>query len=107
MGFIYLITDWSSNPTRYKVGITKNNVESRLKQLQTGSSGELVLLKTYESEHYRKIEGILHRGYKTYSTDGGKEWFELPDETALNFLNECEQIDNNIKMLKDSGNPFI
>jgi len=106
-GKVYLIIDWGSHPIKYKIGITKNDVDKRLKQLQTGSSSELVLLQVYESENYRKIEGTLHRGFKHYSTDGGKEWFELPDEIALNFLKECEQIDNNIKMLKESGNPFI
>jgi hypothetical protein len=106
-GVVYLITDWSSNPEKYKIGITKNSPEDRLKSLQTGSSGELVLLKTYESYNYRRIEGILHRGYKSYSTDGGKEWFELPNEVILNFINECKQIDDNIKFLMESDNPFI
>ena len=106
-GFVYLITDWSSNPEKFKVGVTKNNPEDMLRSLQTGSSGELVLLKTYESENYRKIEATLHRGYKPYSTDGGKEWFELPPIVALDFFNECKQIDDNIKYLQESGNPFI
>jgi hypothetical protein len=106
-GFVYLITDWSSNPEKFKIGITKNSPEDRLKYLQTGSSGELVLLKTYESYNYLKIEGVLHRGYKSYSTDGGKEWFELPSEVVLNFTKECRQIDDNIKFLMESDNPFI
>jgi|TARA_Y100000385_G_scaffold47083_2_gene43701 hypothetical protein len=106
-GVVYLITDWSSVPEKYKIGITKNSPNDRLKSLQTGSSGELVLLKTYESYNYRKIESALHRGYKPYSTDGGKEWFELPNEVALNFINECKQIDDNIKFLMESDNPFI
>ena len=106
-GVVYLITDWSSSPEKYKIGITKNSPEDRLKSLQTGSSGELVLLNTYQSYNYRKIEGILHRGYKSYSTDGGKEWFELPNEVILNFINECKQIDDNIKFLMESDNPFI
>jgi hypothetical protein len=106
-GKIYLITNWSSNVNRYKIGITKNSPEDRLKSLQTGSSGELVLLKVYESENYRKIEGILHRTYSHFSTDGGKEWFELPDDRVLNFIKECEKIDNNLNALKDSNNPFI
>ena len=46
-GKVYLIVDWSSQPLKYKVGITKSDVTKRLKSLQTGSSGELVLLKTY------------------------------------------------------------
>jgi hypothetical protein len=105
-GNIYLITDWSSQPQRYKIGITKGKVESRLKQLQTGSSGELVLLMTYASDNYRKIETILHRGYKSHSTDGGKEWFELPEDRVLNFKKECMQIDENLEFLKKSKNPF-
>tara|TARA_B100000963_G_C22631433_1_gene675124 strand:+ start:1426 stop:1758 length:333 start_codon:yes stop_codon:yes gene_type:complete len=105
-GFIYLITDWSSKPTRYKVGITKGSVENRLKSLQTGSSGELVLLQTYHSDNYRKIETILHRGYKAYATDGGKEWFELPDERVLDFKKECKTIDNNLKILKENNSFF-
>jgi len=105
-GNIYLITDWSSQPQRYKIGITKGKVESRLKQLQTGSSGELVLLMTYSSNNYRKIETILHRGYKSHSTDGGKEWFELPEHRVLNFKKECMQIDENLEFLKKSKNPF-
>ena len=106
-GVVYLITDWSSEPEKYKVGITKNSPEDRLKSLQTGSSGELVLLKTYKSENYRKIEGVLHRGYKPYSTDGGKEWFELPDNIVINFLKECERIDNNIKLINEMNDSFI
>lgn len=105
-GSIYLITDWSSEPHRFKVGITKGDVSKRLKQLQTGSSGELVLLKTYSSENYRKIETILHRGYKSHSTDGGREWFELPEDRVVNFKKECKKIDDNLKLLKESENPF-
>lgn len=105
-GNVYLIVDWESTPEKYKIGITKNSVEDRLKQLQTGSSGELVLLNTYSSDNYRKIETILHRGYKSHSTDGGKEWFELPEDRVLNFKKECKKIDDNLKLLKESENPF-
>lgn len=106
VGHVYLITDWSSMPIRYKVGITKGDVNKRLKALQTGSSGELVLLNKYSSENYRKIETVLHRGYKPYSTDGGKEWFELPDEKVLKFKEECKTIDENIKLLKENNHFF-
>lgn len=107
IGHVYLITDWSSEPAiRYKVGITKGDVNKRLKALQTGSSGELVLLNIYSSENYRKIETILHRGYKPYSTDGGKEWFELPDEKVLKFKEECKAIDENIEFLKENNHFF-
>ncbi len=105
MGYLYLIVDWGSDPERYKIGITKNDVEKRLKQLQTGASSELVLLRTYESDNYRKIERWFHRKYSSYATDGGKEWFQLPNDDVLNFITECERIDETVQLLKDQ-NPF-
>jgi hypothetical protein len=105
MGYIYLLVEWGSNPERFKIGITKDNVDARIKQLQTGSSSELVLLRQYESDNYRKIEKWLHRKYKSYSTDGGKEWFQLPDDDALNFIKECQKIDEAVQILKEN-NPF-
>jgi hypothetical protein len=95
-GKVYLLTDWDSSPQRYKIGITKGAVENRIKSLQTGSSGEIVLLQIYESERYKMIETILKRGYKHYSTNGGKEWFYLPDENVINFKKECKRIEENI-----------
>jgi hypothetical protein len=103
MGYVYLIVDWGSNPEMYKIGITKKNVENRLKQLQTGSSSKLVLLKTYQSENYRKIETILHRIYGSYSSDGGKEWFQIPTKKVMGFINECEKIDENLKFLSENS----
>jgi hypothetical protein len=106
MGYVYLICDAISIPERYKIGITKKDVKARIKQLSTGSSSELTLLKVYESENYRRIETILHRTYKPYSTDGGKEWFELPDDKVISFADDCVKIDYNIKlMLKE--NPYF
>lgn len=102
-GKVYLIVDWSSSPLKYKIGITKNQIQKRIKQLKTGSSGDLVLLKHYESENYKKIESILHRFYNSYSTEGGKEWFELPDDKVLNFINECQTIDENLKYLQENN----
>lgn len=105
MSYVYLIQDWSSEIPKYKIGITKNSVEERLKSLQTGSSGELVISRIYESENYRKIESWLHKKYKYKSTDGGKEWFYLEDKDVLNFINICKKVDDNINLLKEQ-NPF-
>lgn len=45
MGYIYLIRN-RENLT-YKIGVTKNDPEKRVKQLQTGNSDELDLLYTF------------------------------------------------------------
>jgi len=103
-GKVYLLLDWDSHPAeKYKIGITKNDIQKRIKQLTTGSSGELVLISSYESENYRKIEGVLHRTYNCYSTSGGKEWFELPSEKVLSFKEDCKKIDDNINLLNEQN----
>ena len=43
-GIIYQLINYSSNTEIYKIGVTKKEVEKRIKQLQTGSSKEIVLL---------------------------------------------------------------
>ena len=106
-GTVYLLTEWGSSPERFKIGITKGSVEDRLKQLQTGSSNEIVMLMKYESYNYLKIEKFLHKKYSKYSTDGGQEWFELPSTDVSNFIKECTNIDNTINYLVDSDNPYI
>jgi hypothetical protein len=107
MGKIYLIVELNSDPIRYKIGITKGDASKRLKALQTGASNELLLLNEYHSNNYRKIEGALHSKYRRFSTEGGKEWFELPDSDVLKFEAECQRIDKQIKLLQESGNPFL
>lgn len=104
-GYVYLITDWGSTPEKFKIGITKNDPNNRLKQHQTSSANELVLLRKYKSINYRKIETRLKKLYKTYSSDGGTEWFILPSDVANNFIKECEKIDEMFDLLKD--NPFM
>ncbi len=107
MGVVYLLCEYGSNPERYKVGITKNSVVNRIKSLQTGSSHEIILLKEFNSKHYKRIESILHNLYKEYSTDGGTEWFELPTNIVMNFIQDCIKVENIIKTLTSSGNPYI
>ena len=107
MGKIYLITELNSQTPRYKIGVTKRKVIKRLKEHQTGASNELHILSEYESEYYHRVEATLKNRYRQYRSDGGTEWFELPDDIMKNFQSECKKIEDGIIMLKDSGNPFI
>jgi hypothetical protein len=62
-----------------KIG-RSNDVEKRLKQLQTGSSYRLVLLA--KLENYGHIEIILHKRLQKHKTCMQGEWFSylcLPD----------------------------
>ena len=106
-GTVYLLTEWGSTPERFKIGITRHNINNRIKSLQTGSSNEIVMISSYQSINYQKIERFLHKKYLEYSTDGGTEWFQLPSELAVNFIKECEKIDQTFQYMKEFNNPFI
>ena len=68
VGHIYLIMNTNFE---YKIGMTKKSVSDRVKQLQTGNSGEL------------KIETSLHNFFSYKRIRG--EWFNLNEEEILNF----------------------
>lgn len=101
MGIVYLLNAWGTD--KYKIGITKGDVNKRMKQLQTGCPDEIVLTKLYECEHYRKLEGWMHRKFSSKRIEG--EWFILEDEDVLNFIDECKKGDETITLLINE-NPF-
>ena len=102
MGFVYLIGD-EEMPNRYKIGSTRaNDVNKRLKQLQTGSSSKLYIKESFETEHPFKLEKMLHNRFKLLNIIG--EWFELSENDVTNFNCVCEEKTEIIKSLKE--NPF-
>lgn len=98
MGYLYLIKSQESGT--YKIGITKNSPEKRLKTLQTGNSDNLILIDSYYSRNYKKIETQLHRNLKSYKIQG--EWFLLNED--FNFQENCKKVEEIITVLSD--NPF-
>ena len=48
-GWVYLVKD-ESNVT-YKIGVTRTDVEKRIKRLQTGNSTKLLLIHKYFCEY--------------------------------------------------------
>ena len=82
----------------YKIGITKNPVEKRLKQLQTGNPSKIKILHVYETPNYLKVESMLHRKYQTL-TESNNEWRILSNEQIFSFLDDCKKADELITML--------
>ena len=101
MGYVYLIED--VNNKTYKIGVTRDKSEKRLKKLQTGNSTELTIKYLYETEYPFRLESMLHTKYKEYNVLN--EWFDLPQEDINNFLNTCSVLNNTIISLKD--NPYF
>ncbi len=104
MGFIYLILQIDDYGNEcYKIGVSKNNPELRVKQLSTGNPDKIRVLKAYESPNYLKVERMLHRKYRI-KTSAGNEWRNLTNEEVIGFLDECKKADDIINSLRD--NPF-
>ena len=88
----------------YKIGVAKD-VESRVRQLQTGSVEEITLVNKFLSEFPFKIESTLHRKYNRNRING--EWYYLTEENRNSFINDCEKMEKNFKCLVEAKNPFI
>jgi len=102
MGTVYLLGEFCDNG-RFKIGITKSDVNKRIKQLQTGNSQEIFLVNKYDSVNYRKVEGMLHRYYGTSRAIG--EWFNLTHKQVMSFSDEAKKADELIDLLLRE-NPF-
>lgn len=107
MGYVYLILEVNENGNEsHKIGISKNHPEFRVKQLQTGNSNKIDILKFYNSKNYKRIEKWLHNRYSTKKTLSENEWFKLNDDEVINFIETCKKIDDTINMMLKE-NPFF
>lgn len=106
MGYVYLLlqVDFEGNES-YKIGITKNEPNLRVKQLQTGNPNKISLHRKYESKNYLKVERWLHRKYQT-KTEAKNEWRTLTDEQVFSFLDDCQTADDNIQFLLDNNSLY-
>lgn len=77
--FIYIFQK-KDNPFEIKIGVT-DNIERRLKNLQTGNSKEIVVFYYEEREDAYKIEKKLHRFFEEYRLEKG-EWFFIDPITV-------------------------
>ena len=103
MGYVYLISE-TGDEGRYKIGSTRaKDVNTRLKQLQTGNSSELVLEDYFQTDRPFKLEKMLHNRFKSSHLIG--EWFALSKDDTDDFKVICEHLQGIIDSLKD--NPFF
>ncbi len=81
--YIYVIRKDESN--YYKIGRT-NNIERRIKQLQTSNSEILYPVKIIKTKGAAETETAIHKKYKHHQVNG--EWFFL----KLNVLEELFEL---------------
>jgi hypothetical protein len=99
MGSVYLLGD-SEREGIYKIGVTRGDIQKRIKKLQTGNSGEIYLVSHYETEHPFLMEKMLHT--KFLGDKVLNEWFSLTTEEIVGFKETCEEIQKNIDALQDN-----
>lgn len=100
-GFVYLISDEENN--KYKIGVTKNDVNKRLKKLQTGNSSPLSIKQVHSTNYMYRMETLLHNHFSKQRILN--EWFELSNEDIINFNSTCQYFEDMINSLKE--NPFF
>ena len=99
MGYVYLLCDGE----KFKIGMTKNKIEKRVAELQTGKQKKKKKHANYETQYPLKIEKMMHGRHASYNVKN--EWFDLSVSEVINFKNECKQCEEILKALQD--NPFI
>jgi len=99
-GYVYLLAEMGDN-LRYKIGVTKNDVDKRVKQLKTGNSDDIMLIHKYKTKNYRKLEALLHRKFRKDRKH--LEWFEMTDEQVMTFMDEAKKADELIDFLKENN----
>ena len=102
MGFVYLLENSNDSNTVYKIGFTKNTIQSRIKPLQTGNAYEITELYKFKTK-YRRLESAIHQHYKIDRMKG--EWFSLDIQDVKNFLVICERLEKGFDALRE--NPFF
>jgi len=88
MDTIYLLKD---SIGYYKIGFTKNSLNSRIKQLETGCSGDLEIIYQFKTNHKRKLETSLHNLFKHKHIN--REFYDLDLDDEEKFKKLCESLE--------------
>ena len=105
-GIIYILTNPLFKENVVKIGITKNDVKSRMRQLgrEMGVPCPFECYVAYEIDHYTKVENILHTIYRsvdkhTDKTHKRKEFFAVNPEDIDNVLSQLAEILNGKRII--------
>lgn len=101
MKYIYLL---ESHNNEHKIGIT-NNLDKRIKTLNTGTANNLILLKSFKTNFGFKLEKIIHKTFLEKKIN--REWFKLSINDINNFEQLCIDCEKRFKMLSESDNPYF
>ena len=72
-GYVYLLCN-PSNDT-FKIGVTKNEIEKRIKQLETGNAENIFMASYHHTQYPYRLEKMLHTHFAPYNVN--REWFKF------------------------------
>jgi hypothetical protein len=98
---VYLISSEYSNEKFYKIGWTKRDPNSRLKELRTSNSQNLKIEKVFKTKFGPKIEKNLHRIFNNKRKNG--EWFSLNKKDVEEFITECQKQHDIFELLVENN----
>lgn len=101
IGTVYLLCDPSTD--MFKIGMTRSRVSKRIKELQTGNSCEIHLVKKYDTSIPFYIETSLHHHFA--DKHELNEWYALTMEDIISFEEVCKHYESIAETLQD--NPFF
>lgn len=101
MSFIYIIKKYTDFEIHRKIGVSKNNCNKRLKQLQTGSSEKLELEYVFETQYPYTIEKNLHNKFKEKKLLN--EWFILNEEDVNSIDYYIKLDEKNLRTLEENS----
>lgn len=78
---IYFLADSENN---IKIGYTKQSINKRIQQLQTGNGNKIICLGWMEGD--KKLEKELHLIFNNFKTSSKGEWF-YPEQSIVDFIN--------------------
>lgn len=102
-GFIYLLKNLSDDTI--KIGYTRGKAEKRMKQLSTGSSGDLEIIRMFATDFGTTLEAYLHKAFHHKKVRG--EWYNLAFEEVDVVMRLAAKFETNMKDLIDNENYFM
>lgn len=101
VGTVYLICDPSTE--LFKIGMTRGDVNKRIRELQTGNSCEIHLVKKFDTPIPSYIESSLHHYF--FGKQILNEWYKLDLKDIIDFEKKCMFYEDIARSLQD--NPFF
>jgi DNA segregation ATPase FtsK/SpoIIIE-like protein len=92
MQYVYMLR---AGTNHYKIGVA-TNVLKRLSSIQTGNSNLVEVVTAKPVQNAFEVERQIHQRLDKLHTNGGKEWFELKAEDAIDvavMINRMPAID--------------